>query len=438
MFCDLHNHLYGCLSAEKLFEIGIKNPNPRWHLFLDSYQQAYSKKIDYKNFFENYNTIKKFSELYYFNHKGTFLEFQAKFNLIIALVQYTPEEMNQVAQSVVVDHANQGVSHVEYRIMFSADESKSVFEDRILNVCEGLKQGEKESKRKGHFIRAEAVLSLHRDKNTLENYIWLKELISKYEIVNSRITGIDFCHIEEGNPPKKKKDFFDRVLKDNHAEPNSSLAILYHVGESFQDKTPFSAVRWVYESAFMGAHRLGHCIALGLSPYLFSGSKRTESIEERIDQLRWELDHFESISNFGDYYSKEELERSLKNHLIQSNKSNKIEFLMKEKEIIFLSTLQSYVINRIKIKNTIIESCPSSNTYIGMIDRLEDHPISAFLKNKMKVTIATDDPGIFNTNIQKEYKKVREMGISDETLDSIQKNSFQYKSSILSGRLNTT
>jgi adenosine deaminase len=438
MFCDLHNHLYGCLTAERLYEIGRMNPNPRWHLFIDSYQKSYRKEIDCKNFFKNYNSIKKFSELYYFDHKGTFLEFQAKFNLIIALVQFTPEEMNEVACSVVVDHSIQGVSHAEYRIMFSADESKSVFENRILNVCEGLQQGEMESKRKGNFIRAEAVLSLHRDKNTLENYIWLKELMSKYDIVKNRITGIDFCHIEEGNPPKKKKDFFERVLKDNHAEPNSSLAILYHVGESFQDKTPFSAIRWIYETASNGAHRLGHCIALGIPSSFFKGSIRTESIEERIDQIQWELDHYENIRNYGDYFSKETLERDLRNYSNQMETEKKISFPMEKKEISYLSTIQNYVMDSIKSNKTVIESCPSSNTYLGMIDKLEDHPLPTFIKHQMSVTISTDDPGIFNTNIHKEYNKAREMGISDETLDSIKKTSFKYKSSILSRRLNTT
>lgn len=45
MYCDLHNHLYGCLPPETLYRIGKSNPEPRWHLYLDSYEKAYGLKI---------------------------------------------------------------------------------------------------------------------------------------------------------------------------------------------------------------------------------------------------------------------------------------------------------------------------------------------------------------------------------------------------------
>jgi adenosine deaminase len=56
------------------------------------------------------------------------------------------------------------------------------------------------------------------------------------------------------------------------------------------------------------------------------------------------------------------------------------------------------------------------------------------VKNKVKVTIGSDDPGIFDTNLQKEYSKAKEMGLSVEEIETIRTKSFLYTSSLLSGR----
>ena len=57
------------------------------------------------------------------------------------------------------------------------------------------------------------------------------------------LTGIDFCFLEEGFPPKDKAELFRAVQTFNDEHPERALAILYHVGESFADKSLESAVR---------------------------------------------------------------------------------------------------------------------------------------------------------------------------------------------------
>jgi adenosine deaminase len=59
-------------------------------------------------------------------------------------------------------------------------------------------------------------------------------------------------------------------------QPDHALAGLYHVGESFTDKTIESAIRWVHEAAEAGAHRLGHAIALGVEPHSYGPHTRHE------------------------------------------------------------------------------------------------------------------------------------------------------------------
>ena len=84
------------------------------------------------------------------------------------------------------------------------------------------------------------------------------------------LTGIDFCYLEEGRPPKEQRELFEAVKDFNRMHPERALAILYHVGESFSDKSLESAVRWVHEAA-----ELGPTASVMLSPW---ASTRTSMV----------------------------------------------------------------------------------------------------------------------------------------------------------------
>ncbi|MCB1189327.1 MAG: adenosine deaminase [Leptospiraceae bacterium] len=429
-FCELHVHLYGCLTAEKLFEIGRNNPSPRWSIFTDLYEKVHGKHFDVLNFFDKYGDIQKFKELYFFNRRAPFIEFQSKFNLIIAFSVFDKNEISSVACDTLLEHFRQGIEHVEYRLMYSPRETKANYLEKTLAACEGLQKGEEKS---GGKISGRMVVSLPRAGNYQENYHWLKEFMEQHNVIKKYLVGIDFCYIEEGFPPDEKRDFFQEVLKDNQAESSTTFSILYHVGESFADKTPFSAVRWILESAEYGAHRLGHCIALGVQPQNFFGKSIMETVSERTKQLRYELDHYESIREFGGYFSRSYLVSEL-DKLKHANPETQIEIKMDQQTINYLNTFQEFGMRHIQKFPSVIESCPTSNLYIGMIDDLPKHPLKRFVKNGLKVCVASDDPGIFDTTLQNEYELCKAIGLSENEIDRIKRNSFVYKSEYLSGR----
>lgn len=431
-FCELHVHLYGCLTAEKLFEIGRNNPSPRWSIFTDLYEKVYGKYFDVSNFFEKYKDIRKFKELYFFNHRAPFLEFQSKFNLIIAFSVFDRKEISSVACDTLVEHYHQGIKHIEYRLMYPPKENKENYFEKTLAACEGLQKGEEKT---GYKITGRMALSLPRAGNYRESYYWLKEFMEKNSLIKKYLVGIDFCYIEERYPPDEKMNFFQEVLKDNKAEPSTAFSILYHVGESFADKTPFSAVRWILESAEYGAHRLGHCIALGVQPEDFLGKSIMETTYERTKQLQYELEHYESICNYGEYFPRKLLVSEL-DRLKHKNPETEIEIKMDKKSINYLNTFQEFGMNHLKRFHSVIESCPTSNLYIGMIDDLSKHPLKRFAKNGLKVCVASDDPGIFNTTLANEYELCKIIGLSEKEITQIQQNSFLYKSEYLSGRKN--
>ena len=59
-FAELHSHLYGCLTAEELLEIGKKNPSPRWQIYNDLHEKLYSERVPTENFFQKYGNIDSF------------------------------------------------------------------------------------------------------------------------------------------------------------------------------------------------------------------------------------------------------------------------------------------------------------------------------------------------------------------------------------------
>ena len=49
-----------------------------------------------------------------------------------------------------------------------------------------------------------------------------------------------------------------------------------------------------------------------------------------------------------------------------------------------------------------VEACLTSNLATGLIDRVEDYPLCRFLEAGVPVTINSDDPAFFNTNLEEE------------------------------------
>ncbi|KNG95647.1 adenosine deaminase [Pseudaestuariivita atlantica] len=50
-----------------------------------------------------------------------------------------------------------------------------------------------------------------------------------------------------------------------------------------------------------------------------------------------------------------------------------------------------------------LECCPGSNVFLGVYDRLEDHPIDELRRAGVNVTVSTDDPPFFHTTMRREY-----------------------------------
>jgi adenosine deaminase len=76
------------------------------------------------------------------------------------------------------------------------------------------------------------------------------------------------------------------------------------------------------------------------------------------------------------------------------------------------------VMETIREREIVLELCPTSNMLTNAIPNLKEHPLKKFLDFGILTTINTDDPGIFNTNMNREFRVSRELiGLSQADLE---------------------
>jgi hypothetical protein len=211
-----------------------------------------------------------------------------------------------------------------------------------------------------------------------------------------------------------------QVAKDNQSHPERALDIVYHVGESFFDKSLESAIRWCHEIAEMGARRLGHAIALGLDPAIAIARRPQahmwERVSERLDQLTYDLHYRRQLTRYGVTVDEQALMAERK-RLGAVDSGACIERPYDEGRLAEVRKRQRFVLDRLKALGTVIECCPTSNLRIGGVPDASHHPIHRFLDSEVNLVICTDDPGIFDITLASEVEWVRTHAVLDvETL----------------------
>ena len=76
--------------------------------------------------------------------------------------------------------------------------------------------------------------------------------------------------------------------------------------------------------------------------------------------------------------------------------------------------------------NVPLEVCPTSNIRTGIYPSYEAHPVRALFEAGVPITINSDDPAFFGTNLTDEYAHVHSLGIPNEGILSMIKNGFKY------------
>jgi adenosine deaminase len=64
----------------------------------------------------------------------------------------------------------------------------------------------------------------------------------------------------------------------------------------------------------------------------------------------------------------------------------------------------------------VCDVCPTSNLRTGAVSRGEAHPLRRMLRAGVRVTLATDDPGLFGTTLAGEYRRAASWGATGNEL----------------------
>jgi adenosine deaminase len=79
--------------------------------------------------------------------------------------------------------------------------------------------------------------------------------------------------------------------------------------------------------------------------------------------------------------------------------------------------------SHLKERDITIEMCPVSNLRTGVVNKFEDHPIRAFIDKGIRVTVNSDDPSMFGTDMNNEYIQLhRKLGFTVSELFQISLN----------------
>lgn len=412
--CDLHVHLAGSFYAEDLLAIGapiFREVDWTTRDFLNGYNTSLETELDPVQLFaealENPETgFAKLKAAYVFGQEdsGDFARFMWKYRLFSLLWGYGWEQGRETAVAMirqpVEHHKRQGLEYVEYRAGFWGEGADlrgkmQICAETLATECD-------------EQFTARYIVPLPRT-DPLTTYLEVRQLLQEQPHLASTIVGLDFASEEEGFPPRLNHALFQQLHQDNEANPGQQLTAVYHVGETFFDKSLESAVRWCHEASLLGAKRLGHCIALGLDPAVAvsrrSQAHEAERVSERLDQITYDLRFASQLQKAGvtiDVKALQAEQQSLANLAAD----DQVERPYTPQRFQDIRQRQTFVLNQLTQVGTVIECCPTSNLRIGGVPDAEHHPIHRLLASRVNLCICTDDPGTFDITLASEIEWV--------------------------------
>ncbi len=269
---DLHVHLYGCLTPQDIWCLARdmwRDRRGRLENFARRYEAAFGIRPDFESYWADDAGVGHLARDFLCTSPCSFEQFEAKFALPIALFPLSEARDDlRVLRRVMERHRDQGLRHVEYRFVcpLMAQGTKVTagysFEMHLSGLCRAMAEFEGESS--GSF-ESRLALSISREPELgMEQYLAIKAWQEAAPLALKRhLTGIDFSGYEETSDAGAIREICARLHLDNSKNPGDALALLIHAGETTEVSSVEEGIRRVEMAARMGAHRIGHAVALG-------------------------------------------------------------------------------------------------------------------------------------------------------------------------------
>jgi len=65
-------------------------------------------------------------------------------------------------------------------------------------------------------------------------------------------------------------------------------------------------------------------------------------------------------------------------------------------------------------RGVVLDVCPVSNLRTGVVPSLQEHPLPALVAAGARCSISTDDPAMFDTDLEREYQVAAELGVTPQ------------------------
>lgn len=387
------------------------------------------------------NKFRKKYEKEYYKNCFNQLYSMNKIDSLNIEIRFSPKELDEIEKElkgIINSKSSFNSSNISFTAHFIKKNIKEEESSYVL-ICRQSKL-RNDIKKKCEFLYS-LLLKYH---NSGRNYT----CSSNEEInLNEYFNSIDAANNELDASPEIFSSSFNKFKKDVMNNLGKRIYFTFHGGEDFIHI--ISGIRYVYEIYnfidYEAGDRIAHAIALGLCP-----KKWRDKIGNKIKIRKGEwLDNLIFIYNllnlddevvldeikllWRDIYDIEfiSIEKCFEIYLLRKNGENNIneiedEYNKKvyekyqyhyechnEKKVIEtelmldkIVSLQNFVLNEIKEKKIAIEIMISSNVRISFYDQYKEHHIFKWIDDKSNLPhffIATDNPGIFNTNIKNEY-----------------------------------
>ena len=375
---DLHVHLYGCVTPlmiwNKLRDLKKLESDEREFIlqriiwFENEFNQTFKKSSEISNAL-NSDTPLLVENIYCVTKPSTFHEFQTRFNLAIAafpILYAKSTVLTEVLKLYSTDDA------CEFRIFLAPYLGKIQLDEYLQKIFSDLTQYP--SCFKLAFSLQRNLLDFTTQMDYLDTYF------SNNPTHKAYLTGIDLSGYENLQNFADLKIMQKKVEKFGRSFPQK-ISLLLHLGETWNGLCPELKLQEIYEITDLTHTRLGHASIVGVDSKVILKSNILDLPERTL---------------VGD--------------------CEKFTALADRSERIF--ELQNLILQKLKSQKTLIESCPTSNLYLGELTEISELPIFRFLQHDLNVVVATDDPGIFKTDLNHEFSL---LNLPVETVDRLRK-----------------
>jgi adenosine deaminase len=289
---DFHCHLYGCLTPKIVYSLlkqnsskvlgGAKSPTPwlpaktRWSWYADEFSRQFTidpplslDEIEQSRFSEE-----KIARCFLHSDEGSFADFQARFNFLIALFPLANWQTT-ILESCFLQQVKEGVSHREYRVFLDLTQNGW---EQVFRVAQNLNQDHL-----GEHSCSLVVSMPHEKERYLNTFSQLDAFFCSEPGLLKVFAGIDFCMFEERYEPSDKSEMLASTRTFSiHSRP---IPLLMHVGETMETIGLFDSLKRLESTLALDATRLGHACSLVRELETEAEAKlQAELTEKIIDQ----------------------------------------------------------------------------------------------------------------------------------------------------------